>query len=125
MIRGQLVKSLATVEVCRGKHGRTVIAQQDNSRPNIMLLRDFQHALVLEQWRPCTSKRAVRRDVNSLGFAEIDNLLLWQERVVFDLVRSRCDGRFREQLLHVLVGVVCDADGLDFVWVRLDELLHV
>jgi hypothetical protein len=63
--------------------------------------------------------------MDALVLAEVDNVLLRQKRVVLDLVRGRYDCRLREQLLHVLVGVVCDADGLDFVGVRLDQFLKV
>ena len=41
--------------------------------------------------------------------------------MIFDLIRSRCDCCFREQLLHVFNRVVCDADGFDFVGVGFDE----
>lgn len=63
--------------------------------------------------------------MDAFGFAEIDDFLLGQEWVVLDLVGSRDDGCLCEELLHVLYGVVCDADSLDFVGVRLDEFLHV
>lgn len=63
--------------------------------------------------------------MNALGFAEIDDFLLGQKWVVLDLVHSRDDGCLSEELLHVLDGVIRDADGLDFVWMRLDEFLHV
>ena len=45
--------------------------------------------------------------------------------MVFDLVDSGRDGGLCEQLLHVLDRVVCDANGLDLVGVRLDQLLKV
>lgn len=90
-----------------------------------MLLRNFQHTLIFEQWASCAAQRAVRGNMDTLVFAEIDDFLLRQKRVVLDLVRGWCDGRFREQPLHVLDRVVCDADCLDFVWVLVDELLHI
>lgn len=102
-----------------------MITQQHNRRPNIMLLRDFQHTLVLKQRAAGTSQWTICRDMDAFAFAEIDNLLLWQQRVVFDLVRGRCDCCFSEQLLHVLNRVVCDANGFDFVRVGFDEGLHV
>jgi hypothetical protein len=61
----------------------------------------------------------------ALVLAEVDNVLLRQKRVVLDLVCGGYDCRLREQLLHVLVRVICDADGLDFIGVLLDEFLHV
>jgi hypothetical protein len=45
--------------------------------------------------------------------------------MVLNLVDSGSDSRVLEQLLEVLDRVVADADGLDFVGVRLDELLEV
>jgi hypothetical protein len=63
--------------------------------------------------------------VDALVFAEIDDLLLGQQRVVFDLVDGGRDGCFCEELLHVLDRVVCDANGLYLVGMGLDEFLHV
>jgi hypothetical protein len=63
--------------------------------------------------------------MNALVLAEIDNFLLRQQWVILDLVDGRCDGGFCEQLLHILDRVICDADGLDFVGVRLDQFLKV
>ena len=61
--------------------------------------------------------------MDALLLAEVDDLLLGQERVVLDLVGSGDDGCLSKQLLEVLDGVVGDADGFDFVGVCLDELL--
>jgi hypothetical protein len=63
--------------------------------------------------------------MNTLLFAEINDFLLREKRVVLDLVGSGNDSRLCEQLLEVLDRVVCNADGLDFVGVGLDELLEV
>jgi hypothetical protein len=102
-----------------------MITQQHSRRPNTIFLRNFKHPFVLEQRRPRAAQRTVRGDVYALVFAEIDNLLLRQQRVVFDLVDCGRDGRLGEQLLHVLDRVVGHADGFDFVRVRLDEFLEV
>jgi hypothetical protein len=104
---------------------RTMITQQHGRRSNTMFLRNFEHPFVLEQRRPRATERTVRGNVDALVFAEIYNLLLRQQRVVFDLVDCGHDGRLGEQLLHVFDRVVGHADGLDFVWVRLDEFLEV
>jgi hypothetical protein len=63
--------------------------------------------------------------VNALFLAKVDDFLLGQQRVVLDLVGGGRDGGLGEQLLQVLDRVVCDADGLDLVGVRLDQGLHV
>jgi hypothetical protein len=63
--------------------------------------------------------------VDALVFAEVDYFLLRQQRVVFDLVDGWCDGGFGKELLHVLDRVVCDANGLYFIGVCLDEFLEV
>ena len=63
--------------------------------------------------------------MDALLLAEVDDLLLWQERVVFDLVGGGDDGGLGEELLEVLDGVVGHADGLDLLRVCLVQLLHV
>jgi hypothetical protein len=102
-----------------------VVTQEHSSWPNAMFLRHLQHTLVLEQRRACASQWTVSGDVDALVFAEINDFLLGQQRVVFDLVDGGRDGGFCEELLHVFDRVVCDADGLYFVGMGLDEFLHV
>lgn len=58
-------------------------------------------------------------------FTEIDDLLLWEKWVVFDLVNGGDDGGLGEQLLQVLHGVVGYTNGLDLLRMGLDELLEV
>jgi hypothetical protein len=63
--------------------------------------------------------------VDALLLAEVDDLLLGKQRVVLDLVDGWGDGGLCEKLLQVLDGVVGDADSLDLLRVRLDQLLEV
>ena len=53
-----------------------MIAQQHDRRPNVMLLRDLQDTLVLEQRAARAAQRTIRSNVNALVLAEVDNLLL-------------------------------------------------
>lgn len=89
-----------------------------------MLLRNFKHAFVLEQWRASATQWAVGSDVDALALAEIDNFLLRQKWVVLDLVDGGCDGSLCEQLLHVLDRVVGNANSLDLVRMRLDQFFQ-
>lgn len=63
--------------------------------------------------------------MDALRLAKVDNFLLGKQWVVLDLVDGRHDGGLCEQLLEVLDRVICDANGLYFVWDGLDELLEV
>lgn len=90
-----------------------------------MLLCHVIDCLILEQRRACAAQRAVCSDVDALLLAQIDDLLLWQQRVVLDLVDRRGDGGLSKQLLQVLDRVVGNADSLDLVGMRLDQLLEV
>ena len=102
-----------------------MVAQQDSRGANVVFFRNSQNTLILEQRRACAAERAVGRDVDALFLAEVDNLLLGEQRVVLDLVGGRRDGRLCKELLQVLDRVVCDANGFDLVGVRLDQGLHV
>lgn len=53
-----------------------MITQENSSRADIVLLRNFQNGLVFEQWRASASQRAVGGDVDALLFAKVDDLLL-------------------------------------------------
>ena len=70
----------------------TVIAQQHRPRFDAMFLRNLQHALLLHHRAPRAAKRAVGRDVDALGAAIVDDLLLGQVGVVLDLVDGGSDG---------------------------------
>ena len=111
-----------------GEHRRVagkVVRQQNSRGGNIVLLRNGDDALVLKQRGACAAERAVGGDVDALLLAEVDDLLLGEQRVVLDLVGGRGDGGLCEQLLQVLDRVVGDTDGLDLLGVRLDQLLEV
>ena len=71
---------------------REVVTQQHRSRPDVVLLCDLEDTLVLEQRRSGAAERAIRSDVDALPLAEIDNFLLGEQRVVFDLVGCGRDG---------------------------------
>jgi hypothetical protein len=90
-----------------------------------VFLRNLQHTLVFEQRRASTAQWTVRGNVDALVFAEINDLLLRQQRVVLNLVDRGRDGGFGEQLLHVLDRVIRDANRLDFIRMRLDQFFHV
>jgi hypothetical protein len=80
----------------------TVVAQENGSGADIVLLCDFEHGLVFAQWGACASQRAVRGDVNALLLAKVDNFLLGQEGMVLDLVDGWDNSALRKQLLEVL-----------------------
>lgn len=97
-----------------------MVGEENCGRRNVVLLCNGDNTLILEERGACASERAVGGDVNALLLAEVDDLLLRQERVVLDLVGCRNDGGLREQLLKVLDGVVGNTDGLDLLGVCLD-----
>jgi hypothetical protein len=101
-----------------------MIAQQHSSRADIMLLCNLVDCLIFEQRRSCTTKRAVRGDMDAFLFTEVDDFLLREERVVFDLVGGGDNGSLSEELLEVLHRVVCDTDGFYFVWMFFYELFE-
>lgn len=111
-----------------GEDGRVageVVGEENGGRSDIVFLCHGDDTLVLEKRRPCATEGAVGGDVNALLLAEINNLLLGQERVILDLIGSRHNGGLCEQLFKVLDGVVGNTDGLDLLGVGLDQLLEV
>lgn len=103
----------------------TVVAQEHNGRSDAVLLRDLVNNLILEQRRTRAAERAVRCDMDTFLLAEVDDFLLWAQWVVLNLVDCGDNGGFGKQLLQVLDRVVGDANGLDLVGMRLDQLLEV
>ena len=83
-----------------------MITQQHRRGLDAVLLGHFDHRLGGEQRSACAAQRAVRHDVDPLFFAEVDNLLLRQGRVVLDLVDCGDDGCMGEELLEVAFGVL-------------------
>lgn len=97
-------------------------AQKNRRRSNTPPIGNLHNRRCREQRTPRAAQRTVRGDVNALFFAKVDNLLLWEGRVVLDLVDGRDNGRLRQQFLEVLLAVVGDTNGLDLA--GADELLH-
>lgn len=103
----------------------TVVAQEHNGGSDAVLLCDLVDDFVLEQRRASATEWAVGGDVDALLLAKVDNLLLWAQWVVLDLVDGGDNGGFGKQLLQVLDGVVSNTNGLDLVGMRLYQLLEV
>jgi hypothetical protein len=61
--------------------------------------------------------------VHALLFAVIDDFLLGQKRMVFDLIHRRYDGGLRQQLFEVLPAIIGHANGLHPL--REKQLLHI
>ena len=70
--------------------------QEHSGRPDTMFLGYFVYTLIAEKRAACASQRTVSGDVDTLFSAKVDNILLWQQRVVLDLVDSRHNGGLRE-----------------------------
>lgn len=102
---------------------RTVPTQQHRRRAHTLPVGHLDDRVSRHERAARAAQRTVRRHVDALFLAEIDNLLLRQRRVVLDLVDGRDDGRLRQKLLQVPLAVVRHADGLDLA--RGQELLHV
>lgn len=101
---------------------RYLPAQQYRAGFDVVLLGDFLHAFLLEKGAACTTKRRVGGNVDVFRLAEVDNLLLWEIRMVLDLIRCWNDFSVGEELFEELDAVVADSDGLDFAC--LQQLLH-
>lgn len=67
----------------------TMPAQQNCCRCDSLLLRDFNDGLCRKERASSASQRAVSSDVDALLLAEVDDLLLWQSRMVLNLVDCR------------------------------------
>lgn len=88
-----------------------MITQQHNPSPNPIPLPHLNNPLLPKQRRPRTPQRRIRSNMDALFPAEIDDFLLREERVVFNLVGGGHDARFGEQSLEEGDGEVCYADG--------------
>lgn len=97
-------------------------AQQNSRRRHPALLGNLDDGLRGEQGAAGAAQGTVGGDVNALGLAEVDNLLLGQGGVVLDLVDGRDNGGLGKEFLQVLDAVVGDADGADLA--GAEELLH-
>lgn len=96
--------------------------QQDSGRSDAFLIGNLHNRRCGEQRATSAAQRAVSSDMDTLFFAEIDNLLLWERWVVFDLVNSRDNSRLGQKLLEVFLAVVGDTNRFDLAGVQ--ELLH-
>lgn len=100
-----------------------MVAEKNRARPDSLLLCQLDNVGVLEQWTSSAAQGAVCGDENALLFAEVDDVLLRQQRMVFDLVDGRDDADLREELFEISLGVVGHADGLDFA--TLQQLFEI
>lgn len=83
-----------------------MIAQQDGRRLDAVLLGDLDDGLGGEERAAGAAQRAVRHDVDALLFAEVDDFLLRECRVVLDLVDGGDDGGVWEELFEVALAVL-------------------
>jgi hypothetical protein len=83
-----------------------MITQQHSRSLDAVLLGNLNHGLGSEERPARAAQGAVGHDVDTLVLAQVDNLLLWQRRVVLDLVDGRDDGGVREELLEVAFAVL-------------------
>lgn len=83
-----------------------MVAQQDGSRRNSLLLSNLDDWLGAHQRAACASQRAVGHDMNSMLPAEVNNLLLGKAGVVLNLVDSGDNGGVWDELLEVFLAVL-------------------
>lgn len=91
---------------------RTVIAKKDRGRTNALLLSKLDHRRRRHDGATGTSKRAVSHDVDALFVAQVDNLLLRQARVVFDLIDSGNNLGMGKEFLEVLLAILARSQPL-------------
>ena len=96
-----------------------MVADQNCTRTNVVLLRHFLHTFLLEQRAAGAAEWAVRLHQDTLLFAKVDNLLLRQVGVVLDLVGGGDNSCLAQQLLQVGNAEVRNANRL-----HLATLLH-
>lgn len=99
-----------------------MIAEQNAARRDLVLLCRFLDLLLLEQWAACAAKGTVCSDEDTLLLAELDNVMLREVGVVFDLIHCRGDLDLREELFQKLDGQVANSNGLCLS--GLEQLLH-
>lgn len=68
-----------------------LVTDKDGAFSDAMLLCKLLNAIFLEQWATSAAQWGVCLDQYALLFTEVGNLLLWEVRVVFDLVGGRCN----------------------------------
>lgn len=68
-----------------------LVTDEDGAFSDAMLLCKLLNAIFLEQWATSAAQWGVCLDQDALLFTEVGNLLLWEVRVVFDLVGGRCN----------------------------------
>lgn len=100
-----------------------MVTQQHSASRHIVSPRHLCDMLVLQQRTPGAPQRTIRRDVDALASAEVDHVLLWQIRVVFDLIDGRHGGDVGEEFLEELHAVIGYPDHFHFA--RVQEALHL
>jgi len=81
-------------------------AQKDRGRRDIVLLSDLDNRLGLHQGTPRAAERAVCHDVDAFLIAEIHDLLLWECRVILNLIHRWHDLGMRQQLLQISLAIL-------------------
>lgn len=87
-----------------------------------VFLGELFHPRVGEERPARRAEGTVRFDDDAVFLAQVDDLFLREERVVFDLVDGGDDAAVGEELFEVFGAVVADAYRLDFA--RRQQLLH-
>ena len=100
----------------------TVVAQQDGSWGNALLLSKRYDWCGLEHGASCASQWTVCGNQDTLLLADINDFLLRKRWVVLNLVDSWDDSCDCEELLQIFLAVVGDTNGLYFAAGK--ELLH-
>lgn len=88
--------------------------QQNSSRLNALPLRNLNNRLRRKKRTSRTPERTIRRNMNPLLLTQIDDFLLWEGRVIFELVYGGDDGCVGEELGEIADGVVGYTDGFGF-----------
>lgn len=88
-----------------------------------MLLRNFRDPLFVEQRTSGTTQGAVGRNMYPLLFAKVNNILLWEVRMVFNLVYGWYYRDVWEELAQISDAVVGDTNGFDFA--GFEEVFHL
>lgn len=83
-----------------------MVAEQDSSSRNSLLLSNLDNGLGGHQRAACTAQRAIGHDVNTVFSAEINNLLLGEAGMVLNLVDGGDNGGVREELFEVCLAVL-------------------
>jgi hypothetical protein len=91
------------VEASSIEESLTLVGDKDRAGSNVVLLRNFLHALLLKERATCAPKRTVRLDEDALLLAKFVDLLLWKVWVVLSSIVSGVHSIASSSFVHTSI----------------------